>query len=525
MAYETLNSTGGIEPRESAGGDRGDARQALREESHAEGKATAVSSVINLVNTIVGAGILAMPYAYRANGVLLGTLIILASGMASGFGLYMQALSSKFVPRGHASFFALSKITYPGLAVIFDMAIAIKCFGVGVSYLIIFGDLMPQVVEAVGLASSSDALIASRKLWLTIAMGIVGPLSFLKRLDSLKYTSIIALISVGYLVVLVVAHFFVGDVPDSKRGDVRLLAPYSLPAVLQTLSIVVFAFTCHQNMFSVLNELKKPTERKLKGIIATSIGNSAFLYVVVGLCGYFTFGDTVGGNIITTYPYSIFSTIGRFAIVILVVFSYPLQCHPCRASLNHVMQYFTHKPEHHHNVRDNNDTQLDPSVFSDDGCEVERRPLFEDWAATSSVAESVNGDGPQNGGNDIESQRRLQEQEQRKSKHKYHMMTHIEPKRFIILTIIILVLSYLLALSVESLELMLAFVGSTGSTSISFILPGIFGYTLLAKSRVGAAEVPIKHAGLLRSMSLVLFTWGIVVMVTCLGTNLWMLGK
>lgn len=503
MAYEALPVSADRRTR------LGSTDDGIDEEQRSGGKASAASSIINLVNTIIGAGTLAMPYAYRANGILLGTLIILASGIASGTGLYMQALSSKFVPRGHASFFSLAKITYPGLAVIFDMAIAIKCFGVGVSYLIIFGDLMPQVTEALGAAA--DSLLASRTVWLTVAMGIVGPLSFLKRLDSLKYTSIIALVSVGYLVLLVIAHYFIGDVPADKRGDISILEPYSLPAVLQTLSIIVFAFTCHQNMFSVLNELAHPTEHKYRGIIVASIGNSAILYVAVGLCGYLTFGDNVGGNIVTTYPYSIFSTIGRFAIVVLVVFSYPLQCHPCRASLNHVMEWVSANVLKRNS--DGNGTGADgtssPSIDSDDACDVERRPLVQDWAAAPSVVASDCGNE--------------EEQRRRKSKHKYHMLSHIPPKRFTIMTIVILILSYFLALSVHSLELMLAFVGSTGSTSISFILPGIFGYTLLEKSRVDTAHEPIEHSSILRTISLILFSWGILVMVVCLGTNIWLL--
>lgn len=50
--------------------------------------------------------------------------------------------------------------------------------------------------------------------------------------------------------------------------------------------------------------------------------------------------------------------------------------------------------------------------------------------------------------------------------------------RFAILTSVILILSYVTALSVHSLERVLAYVGSTGSTSISFILPGLFYYKI-----------------------------------------------
>ena len=42
------------------------------------------------------------------------------------------------------------------------------------------------------------------------------------------------------------------------------------------------------------------------------------------------------------------------------------------------------------------------------------------------------------------------------------------------LTALILIASYAVAMSVASLDRVLAFVGSTGSTAISFILPGLF---------------------------------------------------
>jgi amino acid permease len=43
-----------------------------------------------------------------------------------------------------------------------------------------------------------------------------------------------------------------------------------------------------------------------------------------------------------------------------------------------------------------------------------------------------------------------------------------------VLTALILISSYAVAMTVSSLDRVLAFVGSTGSTAISFILPGIF---------------------------------------------------
>src|ERR1700761_637633 len=181
------------------------------------GNASWASSVINLVNTIVGAGVLAMPHAMSNMGVVLGIFVILWSGLTSGFGLYLQTRCARYLDRGASSFFALSQITYPNAAVVFDAAIAVKCFGVGVSYLIIIGDLMPGVVRGFVDEAGITPFLVDRHFWVTAFMLVVIPLSFLRRLDSLKYTSVIALISIGYLVILVVYHFVAQDTFEGTR--------------------------------------------------------------------------------------------------------------------------------------------------------------------------------------------------------------------------------------------------------------------------------------------------------------------
>jgi amino acid permease len=70
-------------------------------------------------------------------GILLGIIVILWAGVTAGFGLYLQIRYTRYFNRSASSFFALSRITYPNAAVTIDGAIAIKRFGVGVSYLII----------------------------------------------------------------------------------------------------------------------------------------------------------------------------------------------------------------------------------------------------------------------------------------------------------------------------------------------------------------------------------------------------
>lgn len=95
-------------------------------------------------------------------------------------------------------------------------------------------------------------------------------------------------------------------------------------------------------------------------IIGGSIGSAVITYEVIAVIGYLTFGSKVcgrkkrekreelilvwqvGANIIAMYPStSLFIAVGQLAIVILVLFSYPLQVHPCRNCIDKVLH-----PEH-----------------------------------------------------------------------------------------------------------------------------------------------------------------------------------
>lgn len=116
------------------------------------------------------------------------------------------------------------------------------------------------------------------------------------------------------------------------------------------------------------------------------------------------------------------------------MFSIPLQVHPCRASIDAVLKW-----------RPNKYARL-PTSGSGRSSSPGSQPLV-----ASANAPVDNHGSP---------------------------AAHISEMRFAIITTVILVLSYATALTVSSLDRVLAYVGSTGSTSISFILPGLFYYKI-----------------------------------------------
>jgi amino acid permease len=457
---------------------------------------------------------LAMPYAIRSDGVLLGIFVILLSASTSAFGLYLQGKCSKYVDPGQVSFFALAQLTYPQLSIVFDLAIAVKCFGVGISYLVVIGDLMPKIAMSLINDSILDKheILLERNFWITLFMiTIVVPLSFLKKLDSLKYASMVALSSVVYLVILVFIHFLKDDIVD--KGPIEIIKPFSTSAIFASFPIFVFAYTCHQNMFSLVNELEDKSGKVINKVIGTAIGTAMTLYVIVGVTGYLTFGDNVQPNVIVGYPQTVSSTVGRIAIVILVMLSYPLQCHPARASINHIMHFFKH-------VKNVSRKPSRASLLSSEQRRNTSRVLGDGIPSPrTSFSQQNTGTRPLVNASDSDFEDELLEEG-------IPAVSPLKGRRFIIITSMILLFSYLIAISVTSLAHVLAFVGSTGSTSISFILPGIFGYQLIGSEYIDHSDgswgnMPNKLR-LLKYLSLCLTIWGFLVMVVCLSATIFL---
>ncbi|KAJ3117881.1 hypothetical protein HDU96_005014 [Phlyctochytrium bullatum] len=383
------------------------------------------SSSINLTNTILGAGVLAMPGALTSVGLGLGVFLIVLSAAGSAFGLTLLALCAQRVQRSrHASFFAVSNLTYPQAALWFDLAIAVKCFGVSVSYLVIIRDLMPKVALALSPDLDPASLFLSKTFWVTASILAVSPFAFARRLDSLRYTSALALLALVYVVLVVVGYFlFPLETFPQRPGweDIKWIKLDE--AFLKILPIFVFAFTCHQNIFAVHNELQENTVHRVTTVVHLSVGTSTFVYQLVGILGYLTFAkywmdhpEVQRSNIIQMYPSGPIVTLGQCALAVLFLLSYPLQCHPARACLDKVASGW-----------------------------------FSGGAAIAGGGDHGHG---HSGG------------------------ATMPASRHVGITTALLIGSFLLAVAVDDLSTVLSLVGATGSTTICYILPGMLYYKM-----------------------------------------------
>lgn len=445
------------------------------------GQASLASSTANLLNTIVGTGMVAIPGALVYTGWLLGVLLIVLCGCTGASGLYLLTRCANKLGGRRQSFFTVALKTIPKGARWFDLAIALKCYGVSISYLIISGQLMPQVVLSFLKAAGHEheaipRYLLDRDFWVTALLVILLPLCFLRKLDSLRHTSYLSLAAVVYLVVIVVFFFFSTEARARlpPRGEIHWIV-FS-PHILPIFPVFVFAFTCAQNMLPVYNELSASDPLmhldRAKWAIGASIGGAGAVYSIVAVLGYLEFGSNLGDNIIAMYPSSsIFVAVGRLSIVLLTIFSYPLQVHPCRAAVDKVI----YPPRAVELPTDEEGNDGDERDDNDDDNEASQQESYEALLRSAAAAASPD---------------------------------EIPLGRWTIITACIVSTAFVVALLVDDLSIILGFVGSLGSTTISFILPGI-----LYSSLHGPSDR-------LRRPAQVLAGWGFLVGAVALVANI-----
>jgi amino acid permease len=211
-------------------------------------KGTILSSFYNLANTILGSGMLGLPYAFSKAGWFLGTFLLIFSAAIASFSLHLLSVCA-LTQSMPSSFHKVGATVLPKSSIAIDLAVAIKCFGVATSYLIVIGDLMPAVFEG----ESVPIIWTNRKLWISLMFLISTGLSFLRNLDSLKFTSFLSILFVVLLTLLIGLYSSGLDSLDpcasvkpleSCQGTISVATLNS--STLSVFPIFIFSFTCHQ---------------------------------------------------------------------------------------------------------------------------------------------------------------------------------------------------------------------------------------------------------------------------------------
>jgi len=229
--------------------------------------------------------------------------------------------------------------------------IAMLCLACCVIYSGILGDVFTPLLTQAGVPHGGRT---SNILILTVLA--LFPMSLIKNLSALAFTSVLGFSAIMYTVLFIVVRALDGSyalpVGDGTTGGGRFVTDgvlAKLPSFEKTsmwnvdfTSLVLasnlgLAYVAHYNSPSFFRELKDTSTKRFRVMVSVSFALLVLLYIATMAAGYSTFGDVCQGNILLNYhPDDVLATLGQLATGFSILFGFPLVAAGARESIQGV---------------------------------------------------------------------------------------------------------------------------------------------------------------------------------------------
>ncbi|XP_070709606.1 sodium-coupled neutral amino acid symporter 2 [Pempheris klunzingeri] len=334
------------------------------ETEYHQGNASFGMSVFNLGNAIMGSGILGLSYAMANTGIALFVILLVAVAI---FSLYSVHLLLKTANEGGALVY--EQLGYKAFGMPGKLAascsITMQNIGAMSSYLFIVKYELPIVIESFMGTSNGEWYTNGDYLVLLVTLVIILPLSLLRNLGYLGYTSGLSLLCMVFFLIVVIIKKF--QIPCPLPLDVNAtisklntsLSSVNISAVdysedactpkyfvlnsqtVYAFPILTFAFVCHPAILPMYEELKDRSRRKMQGVANVSFLAMFIMYLLAALFGYLTFNVHVGPELLQTYSKvhqsDVILLIVRLAVLTAVTLTVPVVLFPIRTSVNQLL--------------------------------------------------------------------------------------------------------------------------------------------------------------------------------------------
>uniref|UniRef100_A0A4W4DXE2 Amino acid transporter transmembrane domain-containing protein n=1 Tax=Electrophorus electricus TaxID=8005 RepID=A0A4W4DXE2_ELEEL len=353
------------------------------EEYHEEyhpGHASFGMSVFNLSNAIMGSGILGLSFAMANTGIVLFLVLLLGVSILSLYSIHLLLVTAKeggsliYEKLGERAFGWPGKITAFG-------SIILQNIGAMSSYLFIVKYELPEVIRTfLGLEENSgEWYLNGNYLVVFVSVGIILPLSLLKNLGYLGYTSGFSLSCMVFFVGVVSLiykktqlpcplPFFFHHASNVSLNGSELLGPYALhngstligahldpypPAAATHVSgdnymshpddyedvctPKYFVFNSQVRAMGMCLECEVRSQKKMQNVSNLSILAMVIMYMLSALFGYLTFYDNVEAELLHTfikvYKFDTMLLMVRLAVLTSVTLTVPIVLFPIRSSI------------------------------------------------------------------------------------------------------------------------------------------------------------------------------------------------
>eukprot|EP00588_Corethron_pennatum_P012332 CAMPEP_0194268456 /NCGR_PEP_ID=MMETSP0169-20130528/2775_1 /TAXON_ID=218684 /ORGANISM="Corethron pennatum, Strain L29A3" /LENGTH=633 /DNA_ID=CAMNT_0039009693 /DNA_START=199 /DNA_END=2100 /DNA_ORIENTATION=+ len=277
-----------------------------------EHKSSIFGAATNLVNAIVGSGIVGIPFALRESGLVAGVVLII-------FVSFVTAKSLKTVHAGAArvgvpSYEMLAEAAFGRTGFVFILVnMFIMAYGAMVSYLMIIRDTVPTLFGV-----GPDDFFIRNVILVGTTVLLILPISMKRDMADLAFTSLLSVLGDLLVVAVVAVYAPVGATIEAHGGSLTEIVRGSVfrpKTIFVGLGVLSFAFVCQHSAFIVARSLERPTARRWGHVTNLSLFVAGAVSLVCGCAGYLGFLDKTEGDILNSFlNYDAQERSGRIAV-------------------------------------------------------------------------------------------------------------------------------------------------------------------------------------------------------------------
>ncbi|XP_019744402.1 putative sodium-coupled neutral amino acid transporter 11 isoform X2 [Hippocampus comes] len=288
-----------------------------------EARYSMISACFNFVNSIIGSGVVGLPYALNQAGLPFGVLLLIIvafitdytiillikGGNLSGTNSYQSLVQSTF---GFPGFLILSALQflYPFIAMI--------------SYNITTGDTLTKIFQRIS-GVGPDHIMADRHFVIVMSTVLCTlPLSLYRNIERLGKVSFLSMILTVIILVIVIIRAATLGPQIPPTAEAWLFAKWN---AIQAVGVMSFAFICHHNSFLIYGSLERPTLTNWTRVTHISVGSALIISAAFAVASYVTFTGYTQGDIFENYCRNDnLATFGRFCFALSIITTFPLEC-------------------------------------------------------------------------------------------------------------------------------------------------------------------------------------------------------
>ncbi|CAL4928041.1 unnamed protein product [Urochloa decumbens] len=312
-----------------------EAKAPLLEGRRSGAGATPAQTIGNIVVSIVGTGVLGLPYAFRNAGWLAGALAVAGAGAATFYCMLLllecrdklREQEEAEVEEQHGHQHRCCNYTYGDLGekcfgkagrYFTEATIILSQSGGTVAYLVFIGQNVSSVFSGAGLSPATVVL--------ALLLPIQAALSFIRSLSSLAHFSILA----DACTVLAVATVVKQDVELlSARGAPPLAGRSAVTDPRGVAFAAGFAVFCFEGFCMTLAlEASMSDRTRFRPVLSHAIAGVTAVYACFGAAGYLAYGDATMDIVTLNLPNTLSSAAVKVAMCVALALTFPVMMHP-----------------------------------------------------------------------------------------------------------------------------------------------------------------------------------------------------